>query len=339
MKTLSCIPPTRALLYLGLGSLILGELGYASNNTASIERRTRERMEEDFYDLDSNDLSSSKSSRSSSGTSRAPSSSASASPKATNPKTANRAKVATPPPATQVTRSTRDSARSAPSTPTARLVDHDYTRYSPEDLLKHMMYSEQVLLDAVGEWFYDLDVRGYRIRNYTFIDNADAPYERNIRLQLVRGEESVTIQITFDERNQIKNLREIKQLNQEAEAWKIVRRVVMETNRGSVLGQLDCYADVVSPYFDKGTLEKREIRQHLRDWRTYYQHYHMRTIWTHVRKTRRADGISDYKVDVKFEVSWKAATGRFKHSRTYIITYGVRAGDEPKIVSAVLKKR
>ncbi len=337
MKSLSFSPSMRALLHLSLGSLITDEACRASNNSASIERRARERMEEDFYNQDSNDLSSVKPAQRSAGSAKGASASAKASLKPAPSKTtsSSSAKVPTPTHSVQASRSTKDSARSAPS---ARRVDYDYARYSPEDLLKHMMYSEQALLDAVGEWFYDLDVRGYRIRNYTFIDNADAPYERSIRLQLVRGEESVTIQITFDEHNQIKNLREIKQINQEAEAWKVVRRVVVETNKGSVLGQLDCYADVVSPYFDKGSLKKREIRQHLRDWRTYYQHYHMRTIWTHVRKTRRADGISDYKVDVKFEVSWKAATGRFKHSRTYIITYGVRSGAEPKIVSAVLKK-
>ncbi len=144
--------------------------------------------------------------------------------------------------------------------------------------------------------------------------------------------------VYFDKQGSIARITYPESIEQRADAWMLIMRLVEATNNGSIEGQLKCFAKTVTPYYDKGTLNRAAITHRLYEWKHRYSYYHMEVINTHVSESKNL--LHDYDVRVKFRVTWKDVEGRQVHKQYFDSLYSVSQRRSPSTIVAVqvLKK-
>ncbi len=111
--------------------------------------------------------------------------------------------------------------------------------------------------------------------------------------------------------------------------------LVNATNSGSISGQADCYAPVVSAYFDKGRCTKSEIIQDLARWRSAFSYYHMNVhSWHTATHTNMPHGADCY-VEIIADLSWRKK-GRLTVKK-FALSYYIKSKPTPLIVAAATR--
>ncbi len=178
----------------------------------------------------------------------------------------------------------------------------------------------------------------YNIKEESQIELFHGPIRRVAIISQTHKGEHRRFRVYFDKKGDIRRVTYPNSIRERRDAWELIMKLIKATNNGSIEGQLACFADTVSPYYDHTSLTRSYIKQLLRRWKNRYSYYHMEELHTHVEESKNL--MYDYDVHVKFRVTWKDVEGRRKHKQIFYALYNVSGLTiPPKIVAAQILRK